>query len=184
MTDDLKINTDRLFLRPINLDNVEAIFKYRSDAVSNKYQGWIPETTNDVKDFINDRVSAIIDLFDTWYQFVIIKKDDLKLIGDIGVHFLDKNDKQVEIGITLDKNFQGKGYATEALIQIINYLFTDLNKHRISTSIDPRNLKSIALVERLGFRKEAHFKESILIDGVWHDDLVYAILKEEWCKKN
>lgn len=184
MTEDLKINTDRLFLRPINLDNVEEIFKYRSDAVSNKYQSWIPETTNDVSDFINDRVSAIIDLFDTWYQFVIIKKDDLKLIGDIGIHFLDKNEKQVEIGITLDKNFQGKGYATEALKQVIKYLFTDLKKHRITVSLDPRNVKSMNLIERLGFRKEAHFKESILSDGKWVDDLVYALLKDEWIKKN
>ena len=184
MTEDLKINTDRLFLRPINLDNIEAIFNYRSDAVTNKYQNWIPETHHDVNIFINDRVSAIIDLFDTWYQFVIIKKDDLKLIGDIGIHFLDLNEKQVEIGITLDKNFQGMGYATEALKQIIKYLFTDLNKHRIMVSLDPRNIKSISLFERLGFRKEAHFKESILSDGVWIDDLVYALLKDEWIKKN
>ncbi len=63
---------------------------------------------------------------------------------------------------------------------MINYLFNDLNKQRITCSIDPLNQASIKMVERLGFRKEAHFKQSILIDGEWYDDMVYAILKEEW----
>lgn len=116
----------------------------------------------------------------TWFQFVILEKAGKDLIGDIGIHFLPSDDFQVEIGCTLDKHHQGKGYATEALKEIINFLFINLNKRRIIASIDPRNGPSVSLVERLGFRKEAHFRESILIDSVWVDDLVYAILKDEW----
>lgn len=96
------------------------------------------------------------------------------------MHFLDDEKYQVEIGFTLDKNEQGKGFASEAVKETINFLFNDLNKRRIIASIDPRNGKSIALVERLGFRKEAHFKESLLINGEWVDDVVYAVLKDEW----
>ncbi|MCD4693264.1 MAG: GNAT family N-acetyltransferase [Calditrichales bacterium] len=183
MTNNIEINTDRLLLRSVRLDDAEAIFKYRSDAIINQYQGWIPKTINDVYDFIKNRVSSTIDLFDTWYQFVIINKKNNELIGDVGIHFLDSNKNQVEIGCTLDKNQHGQGYATEALKETINYLINELNKRRIVTSIDPRNIKSIELVERLGFRKEAHFKESIMINGEWVDDLVYAILKDEWIKK-
>jgi RimJ/RimL family protein N-acetyltransferase len=182
MANSIEFNTERLVLRPIRLDDAETIFKYRSDSTINKYQGWIPNTIDDVYDFIKIRVSSTIDLIGTWYQFVIIKKEKNELIGDIGIHFLDSDKKQVEIGCTLDKNHQGKGYATEALKELINYLFHELHKHRIITSIDPNNIKSIGLVERLGFRKEAHFKESILIRGEWVDDLVYAILKHEWLK--
>ena len=57
----------------------------------------------------------------------------------------------------------GKGYATEASIKTIYYIFNELNRYRIISSIEPRNKKSIGLVERLGFRKEAHFKESVLV---------------------
>ena len=65
-----------------------------------------------------------------------------------------------------------------------NYMFSELGKRRIIASIDPRNESSIRLVERLKFRKEAHFKESILINGEWVDDLVYAVLKDEWLSLN
>ena len=67
---------------------------------------------------------------------------------------------QAEIGYTLDKNFRGTGYAAEALTKIIDYLMNDLNKHRI-VALGPTNSDSIRLVERLGFRKEAHFIKSL-----------------------
>lgn len=79
---------------------------------------------------------------------------------------------QCELGCTLSKEHQGKGFATEAMKNTIDYLFNSLNKHRITASIDPRNIESIRLVERLSFRKEAHFKQSLLIDGKWVDDIM------------
>ena len=63
---------------------------------------------------------------------------------------------------------------------MINYLFSELNKHRIIASIDPKNINSIRLVERIGFRKEAHFIESLWINGQWVDDLVYALIEKDW----
>ncbi|MGE4289654.1 MAG: GNAT family N-acetyltransferase [Salinivirgaceae bacterium] len=88
----------------------------------------------------------------------------------------------VSLGCTLSKNYQNQGYATEALNRIIAYAFIDLKKHRIMASIDPANSPSIHLVERLGFRKEAHFVESLYIKGRWVDDLIYALLYNDWEK--
>lgn len=62
----------------------------------------------------------------------------------------------------------------------INFLFRELGKHRIICSVDPRNLKSEALLKRLGFRKEAHFKKSLFLFNEWVDDMIYALLSEEW----
>ena len=178
----IELKTERLILRPVEEKDAKAIFNYRSDSTTNQYQGWIPKSLDDVHKFIN-KVSPKIDIVDTWFQFVIIKNNSNEIIGDVGIHFLDSDKKQVEIGCTLDKTYQGKGYATETLKGTLDYLFNKLDKRRVIGSIDPRNIKSIGLVERLGFRKEAHFKESILINGEWVDDLVYAILKNEWNKK-
>lgn len=171
--------TDRLILRPIRMEDSISIFRYRSDSFVNQYQGWIPNTIDDVHDFIKTKVSPEIDIPNTWYQLAIITRENSELIGDIGVHFLDSDKFQVELGCTLDKNYQGKGYAYEALKATMNFLFNTLNKRRIIASIDPRNTKSIELFERLKFRKEAHFKQSILINNEWVDDLIYAILKDE-----
>ena len=55
-----------------------------------------------------------------------------------------------------------------------------MKKHRITASVDPRNTKSIALLERINMRKEAYFKKSFWFNNEWADDIVYAILKEEW----
>lgn len=171
--------SDRLIIRRIQPEDASAIFEYRSDSDMNKYQGWIPATINDVHHFIANKISPEINLPGTWVQFAIVKKDDHKLIGDIGVHFLTVDEFQVELGCTLNKNYQGKGYATEALKATIGYVFERLGKRRIIASIDPRNQPSIKLFERLGFRKEAHFRESLLLNGEWVDDLVYALPKDE-----
>lgn len=180
MSNNIQITTARLVLRPIRPEDSASVFTYRSNSTINQFQGWIPKTPDDVLDFIANQTSPEINLPETWFQFVICKKDTSELIGDIGVHFLDLSGFQVELGCTLNLNYQGKGFAFEALKEVINYLFDELNKHRITASIDPGNEKSIRLFTRLGFRKEAHFKQSVYQNGEWTDDFVFAILKDEW----
>lgn len=175
----MNLLTKRLLLRPVKLADKEAIFEYRSDAEANQYQGFVPETIEEVEKFIQ-QTSREINLPETWFQFVMIEKETEKIIGDVGIHFLDKENKQIELGCTLHKDHQRKGFATEALKKLINYCFHELQKHRIITSIDPDNKSSIKLVERLGFRKEAHFVESLFINGQWTDDMVYALLQKDW----
>ncbi len=173
------ITTKRTILRPISSVDNEKVFGYRSDSETNKFQGWIPNKVEEVDDFISKNPETI-NIPDSWFQLVIIKKTSNELIGDIGIHFIDKENFQCEIGCTIRKEDQGRGIATEVMRAIVNYLFNDLKKHRITASIDPANISSIRLVERLGFQKEGLFKESLLIDGKWVDDLVYAILNYEW----
>jgi len=177
----LELKTKRLILRPVNINDAESIFSYRSDAITNQYQGWIPKTIDDAQIFIS-KVSEKINKYDTWFQFAIVLSETGELIGDVGIHFLDEENYQAELGCTLAKSQHRKGIASEALRVSIDYLFEDLNKHRISCSIDPQNIASIKMLEKLGFRKEAHFKQSIFVDGEWFDDVVYALLKSEWAK--
>ncbi|MEX1191039.1 MAG: GNAT family protein [Brumimicrobium sp.] len=181
----MNLQTKQLHIRPIHTNDAKALYKYRSDPETYKYLSFIPQDISDVEQFIKKSAKEI-DVSGTWFQFVILLKDTKSIIGDIGVHFLgnDTENKQVEIGYTLDRDFRNNGYATEALSAVIDYLFSSLNKHRITASIDPINKPSIQLIERLGFRKEAHFKKSLLFHGKWVDDLVYAILAKEWSEKS
>jgi len=179
----LNFETERLVIRPIQLEDKVNIFEYRSDTETNKYQGWIPKTIEDVEFFING-IAKQINIPETWFQFVLIIKKTQKVIGDLGVHFWDKQNKQVEIGCTLNKDFHYNGYATEAVRRIIDFLFIELKKHRIITSIDPNNEGSIRLVERIGFRKEAYFVESLFVNGTWADDLIYALIEKDWETKS
>lgn len=174
----MKLTTKRLNLRPISARDKAAIFKYRSDNEANKFQSWIPETPNDI-DLFFSKLSTKPNLPDSWFQMVIRENKTDQIIGDLGMHF--SNDlTQTEVGCTLNKIYHGKGFATEALTIIVDFLFNKLNKHRVFASVDPQNESSINLLERLGFRKEAHFVESFNANGKWKDDAIYAILKREW----
>ena len=179
----MELKTERLYLRPLTTEDKESFFEYRSNSETNKYQGWIPKKIEDVEVFIG-KISNKINVPETWFQFVIIEQHSDTLIGDIGVHFMDSENRQAEVGCTLNKHFQGKGYATESLRAVIEYLIHTLNKHRVITSINPENLNSIRLVKQLGFRKEAHFVESLFINGKWVDDLQFSLLAQEWKKRN
>jgi RimJ/RimL family protein N-acetyltransferase len=169
--------SERLILRPILLEDTEKLFEYRSRVRDNEYQSFVPTSIEEVREFIQ-KCSQEFNVSDTWFQLVIIIKEDNNLIGDIGVHFID--DEQVEFGITLNKEFQNNGYAFEAITYLFDILFNQFNKHRITASVDPRNINSIKLLKKLKMRKEAHHIKSYFFKDEWVDDCIYAILKEEF----
>lgn len=173
------IETLRTILRPIEPADAEQVFAYRSDAETNQYQGWIPGTLAEVNTYIAKKPDRINEP-ETWFQLVIVEKESSTIIGDVGLHFIGDDNSQCEVGCTLSKTHHRKGFATEALRATVDFLFRELNKHRVIASIDPGNTASLYLFEGLGFRKEGHFKESLWIDGKWVDDIIYAILRREW----
>lgn len=178
MKNTLELETPRLLLRAIQPLDAEAVFKYRCNKQVNQYQSFIPSSVSEVDHFIAYKVSREINVPGTWIQLVAIQKEKGELIGDIGVHFHAHDPLQAEIGYTFNCLYHGQGYATEALKEIINVLFFGLGKDRITASVDPRNEPSIRLLERLGFRKEAHLKASYYIHDTWEDELIYAMSKE------
>ena len=172
------IETDRLIIRTLKMKDKNEFFQYRSLPEVYQYQGWRPKDIEEIEEFINKNVSICPNTKNTWLQLAVCLKEG-KLIGDIGIHFIDDN-YQIEIGYTLSPEYQGNGYAVEAVKAVINYAFTVFKKHRITASVDPDNIKSIKLLQKIGFRKEAHFIKSFRLGNKWYDDCVYAMLAEEW----
>jgi aminoglycoside 6'-N-acetyltransferase len=107
-----------------------------------------------------------------------------RLIGDIAVRVDGDQARQATVGFTLAADAQGHGYATEALRTVISLLFTEHDVHRICADCDTRNHRSVALLERVGMRREAHHHKSAWWKGEWTDEYVYAILAEEWPDKS
>jgi len=170
----------RLILRPISIQDSEEVFNYRSRENDNLYQSFVPKEKNEVIDFIK-KCSIEFNKPDTWFQLVIIEKISKKIIGDIGVNFIDE--LQVEFGITLMSEYQNFGFAFEALNELFYHLFYKFNKYRITASVDPRNINSIKLLEKLKMRKESHHIKSYLFKDEWVDDCIYAILSSEYTTK-
>ena len=152
------LETKRLKIRPVEWTDSKALFEYRSDKEVNQFQGFVPSSEAEMLSFIQ-KVNPEINQVGTWFQFVIILENQNEIIGDIGIHFLVEAQDQIEFGITINKEYQQKGFATEAAACVFHYLFNELKKHRIIASVDPRNTSSIKLFEKLNMRKEAHFKK-------------------------
>jgi RimJ/RimL family protein N-acetyltransferase len=172
------IKTDRLFIRILEMKDKETFFKYRSMPEIYQYQSWQPKCISDIEEFIQKNTEIVPNTANTWLQLSVCLKDG-QMIGDIGIHFME-DDYQIEIGYTLSPEHQGNGYAFEAVKAVINYGFIEWKKHRITASVDPANIQSIKLLERINFRKEAHFIKSFRMDDQWYDDCIYAMLEDEW----
>ncbi len=174
------INTKRLTLRRLVPEDAQSVFSYRSDPNVAQFQNWKPKTLSETKIFLEQLAQVKPDTAGTWLQLAIENRADKTLIGDCGIGFQEGDSFQAELGMTLSSTRQGEGYAAEALQAVIRYLFETLGKHRLFASIDPRNKSAEKLMNRVGFRLEAHFHQSLLIDGEWVDDMIFAMLASEW----
>jgi ribosomal-protein-alanine N-acetyltransferase len=112
--------------------------------------------------------------------FIIEKKDGSK-IGFI-CHFtlVHPAGKMLEIGYSLLPSGRGKGYCTEAVEIIIDYLFLSRDIMRVQACTDTRNLASQKVLEKAGFKTEGILRKGFYCRGEWTDDYMYSILGEEW----
>jgi len=173
----MKLVTARLRLDALCRDDAVALFTYRADPAVCRYQGWRPAALADAERFIDEQSAAAAPSQGRWCQRAIRRHDDGALIGDLGFCVADA---QAEFGITLAPAAQGNGYAREALRALFGWLFGEVGIHRVHASVDPRNAPSMALLQAMGMRQEAHFRESLLFHGEWVDDVVFGLLAREW----
>jgi len=163
------ISTPRLQLQTLSPTDAEAMFNYRHDPVIEKYQSFHPASIQDVAEFIRLN-TAEFNKEGAWFQFGIFLHD--KLIGDMGLHFLGPDNSQCEIGYTICKAQQRKGYGKEAVSHLVDYAFRVLRKKSVIAVLDPENAGSKALLESIGF------KQSEVVAG--ENDLRYSISAEDW----
>lgn len=169
--------TERLLLAPLEEGDAPRLLEYRAGC---PFQEWSPTTVQDARLFIEIASGLPLATPGLWSQLGLRLRDSGLLIGDVGVRASADEPRQAELGITLAPEHQGRGFAREALMAVLDHLFCALGLHRVYASVDPRNDRSIALFERLGMRREAHFRESLWFQGEWADDVVFALLESEW----
>jgi RimJ/RimL family protein N-acetyltransferase len=155
------LSSARLLLRRLHRDDAEALCAYRSLPEVARYQSWYSFGPEDAARLIESQLTAEPDVPGTWFQLALVEAASGIVIGDCGLHCREEDGRQMEMGITLSSLHQGHGYATEALECVLDYLFGRLHKHRVFASTDALNGPAAALFQRLGFRQEAHFVESL-----------------------
>lgn len=105
---------------------------------------------------------------------------DNRLIGVMGLHYIEWHALKTSMGYWLAKAYEGKGYMTDACRSLIHYSFSQLGLNRIEVKVPPDNSQSQAIPERLGFRYEGLLRDDEWLNGRFIDLAVYGLLKKEW----
>lgn len=170
------IQTERLILRRYRQSDLQDLHEYLSDPEVVKFEPYLPMTMEQVQENLAWRIS-------TDEMIAIELKDTGKMIGNV---YLGKRAfNTMEIGYVMNRAYWGKGYAAESCNALIDQAFAN-GIHRIYAECDPKNTASWRLLERLGFRQEAHLRRNVYfwtdVDGepIWKDTFVYALLNLEY----
>jgi RimJ/RimL family protein N-acetyltransferase len=175
------IATERLVLRPFQVDDVPAFAAYRGDPDVARYQSWDSTySTADAERFVASQQGVAFGRPGPWVQLAAVDHVSRALCGDCAVRVATDQPQTAEVGITLAAASQGRGLATEAVGAVVTRLFEQHGIHRIYAQADDRNRAVHRLFERLGFRCEARLVEADWFKGEWATLRVYAILRREW----
>ena len=178
------LETARLILRHFTDADLVPFMAYRNDPVVARYQGWEGISEAEAHSFIEEQKMVQPGVPGQWFQIAIELKEMGTLVGDCALKINEHDELQAEIGYTLARAYQGKGIASEAVSCILDYAFRTLELHRVIAITDCENTASIALLERLGLRREGHFIQNVWFKGRWANEYLYAILQEEWLSKH
>jgi RimJ/RimL family protein N-acetyltransferase len=173
----------RLTLRRFQATDLPVFCGYRSDPAIARYQSWTAFTEADGQQFFANQSSLHPDMPGTWFQMVIERTEDRVMVGDCALHTPADPPKHAEIGFTLASAHHGQGFATEAVACLLDYVFRTLDKHRAFAITDARNIPAARVLERVGMRREGHFLQNAWFKGQWGDEFLYAMLGDEWRKR-
>ncbi|MFO0591400.1 MAG: GNAT family protein [Polyangiaceae bacterium] len=174
----LPIYTERCVLRPFGESDLPAFAAYRADPEVARYQSWSAYTMGDARAFYEGISRVPLGEIGSWYQVAISDRATDELLGDCALHFVDE--AQVELGFTLSRAHQGKGIMLEVVRPLLTRVFGRMGKHRVFAVTDARNEAATRLLGKLGFRREAHFRQNVFFKGEWGDEFVFACLASEW----
>lgn len=173
----MNLVTKRLILREFQLDDFDSVHKYASDPEVCRYSDWGPNTSEDTRKFMKDVVIEQSGNPRNQFTLAIILKDSSEVIGACSLTRTEPF--QGEIGYSLNHEYWGCGFATEAAHAMLIFAFKELSLHRVYATCRPKNIGSSRVLEKIGMKKEAHLREHLFFKGQWHDSLLYAILHSE-----
>lgn len=172
------IETERLVIREFETADWPAVFAYTSDPAVMAY---IPEGVMTAE---QTQVFVALHQGSEAMMWPVVLKERGQLIGHMVFHpwFAPRT---YEIGWVFHSGWHGRGYATEAASALLDYGFRELGLHRVIATCQPENPASYRVMEKMGMRREGHFRKCIYRpDGSWWDEYFYAILEEEWGRIN
>ena len=178
---DLPLPTDRLVLRPFEVDDLDAYLAYRGREDVARYLLQPPLDRATGATSLHKAMGATDLVHESDHlDLAMVRKDTGEMIGDVLLMHRSVEHRMVELGFSVHPDHHGQGFGFEAAHRMLQLAFDDLDLHRVTGRCDARNEASANLMRRLGMREEAHFVRNEWIKGEWVDELVFAVLVDEW----
>lgn len=173
------LETPRLILRKLVLNDAEDIFKFTSIDSVTDYLTWFPHKDIAVTKEFLEMVMARYESGEP-SQWAIFHKESQSVIGIIGFIDFSEEHGKGELAYVLSPDFQRLGLMKEALISIIDYSFSKLGLNRIQCKLIAGNNASEMLLKSVGMVKEGEFRQFLRVKGELKNFIYYSILKQEF----
>lgn len=174
------IDATRLQLRPLVVADAEALHLAYGDPEAMRF--WDFPASVDLAQTA-ERIERSLGVSPEWHAAwgVVLKRDSPTLVGMVNYHRREPWNRRLEVGYILARPYWRQGLMHEAMIPFIDYCIEKLDTHRIEAVIEPGNIDSLGLVNRLGFKRESDLmRDRLLVAGEFRSVLIYALLAPEW----
>jgi ribosomal-protein-alanine N-acetyltransferase len=181
--DDLSmLETDRLLLRRLTLEDVDDYYAFASDPLVTLHTIWMSHKS--IEDSLI-YLRAVIQKYEMRESFHwgIILKETNQVIGRSGLIHCDTPHQKAEIGFGLSSRYWGQGIITEANQAILQYAFEQLEINRIEGRCNRDNLASAKSMEKLGMAFEGMLRKQLKIQGQFIDQKMYGILASDYARQ-
>jgi RimJ/RimL family protein N-acetyltransferase len=174
-----RLETPRTLLRGLTADDVPALYDIFRDPEVTRYWSW-PAYTHPAQ--AAALLAEIEELFweRTLFQWGIARRDDDRVVGTVTLFAVEPANRRGEVGFALGRAAWGQGLMREALAALLDFAFDRLALHRLEADVDPRNERSLAVLERHGFRREGLLRERHHVAGEVQDSVMLGLLAPEW----
>jgi ribosomal-protein-alanine N-acetyltransferase len=177
--DQVTLTTERLLLRPLRESDAHDLFSICSDTEVMRYWSTPPWQSIDAA-YENIARDLKAMAAGEYAQFGIERLADAQLLGKCALFNLKPSCRRAEIGYGTAAASWGHGYAREALLALLRFGFSELDLNRVEADTDPRNVRSVKMLERLGFKLEGHLRERWIVADEVSDSAIFGLLRRDF----
>ncbi|WP_225414325.1 GNAT family N-acetyltransferase [Stigmatella hybrida] len=179
----MELLTPRLRLREFEPEDWRWTWPYESDPETVRYGSHGVRSPEESQKYIADSRATAVESPRRIFDLAVVLREEERLIGRCGLKVADPEQREGALWYILDRSRWGKGYITEASEAMLEFGFGTLGLHRVWADCDPRNHGSVKVMQKLGMRHEAHFRENVFLKDEWCDSVIYALLDREWAAR-
>jgi len=173
----------RISLIPLDRKHIALFLKWFNDPDITQYLTMYKPMTRDMEEEwfnnLKHREDAV------YFSILLLDQEDIeKIIGNCAIHDINSKNRACSCGITIgEKEYQNKGYGTEAMEMLVEYGFNTLNMNRIELSVYDFNSRAFKTYQKVGFVEEGRKRQARYHNGKYQDEIIMAILRKNWQTK-